>query len=307
MNVIASQRCLRILSGGLFVVLLVTAAAAQKAAEPRPVRPAILQGEEPPGNAMKLSPAEARKLVEQAIQKKYAGEWSQCMMLICAKARLEPASNVQVRMNGFEMSADYVWTGGLKGEDAKRVKVVFAAAPDYLSIKKMPIMRTPKPLYVVGFIRAGQKDAPLEMMKLLWTDEAVAQQFVDGFNRLVYYAHHGGPNSPQGFLLFAAQAKAWRENPQKPPLPDAADRERILAENAIREKDLNRAIAHYEAGLTVHPMWPEAWFNTALIYGELEDYGSAANSMRRYLELMPNAPDAQAAREKLIIWEDKAK
>jgi hypothetical protein len=29
--------------------------------------------------------------------------------------------------------------------------------------------------------------------------------------------------------------------------------------------------------------------------------------MRHYLVLMPDAPDAKAAREKVIIWEDKAK
>ncbi|HUS19081.1 MAG TPA: tetratricopeptide repeat protein [Terriglobales bacterium] len=296
----------------LLLVLAVTACSAplhaQATREPAlPVNAAILQGEQPPGMAMKLSPAEARKLLEQTIQKKYVGEWSQCMLLICAKAQLEPASEVRVRMNGFEMSAPYVWTGGLKGEDRIPVKVSFVRAPDYLVVVKMPIMRTPKPLYVVGFQRVKKTDASLHLMKLLWTNEALAQQFADAFNRLVYHSHHGGPNSAEGFLLFASAAKTWRETPQKPPLPEAADRERILAENSIREKDLNAAIEHYEAGLAISPLWPEAWFNSALIYGELQDYASAANSMKHYLELVPNAPDAAAAREKLIIWEDKAR
>jgi hypothetical protein len=293
----------------LLIALTCFAAAslAQANPAPIPVNPAILQGEQPPGAAMKLSPAEARKMLEDAINKKYVGEWAQCLMLICGKARVEPVSDVHVRLNGFEMSAPYVWTGGLKGEDRAPVNVSFRRAPDYLLVVKMPMMRTPKPLYVVGFQRLKKADQPFLMMKLLWTNEAVAQQFADAFNRLVYYSHQGGPNSPEGFLLFAFAAKSWREAPQKPPLPDAADRERILAENAIREKDLNRAIEHYEAGLLISPMWPEAWFNTALIYGELQDYASAANSMKHYLELMPNAPDSAAAREKLIIWEDKAR
>lgn len=269
----------------------------------------ISAGELPPGDAMKLTPLQARRVIEEAIAKKYYGNWSQCALLICGSADLEPASGVQVRLSGFEFSAPYAWKGILKdqGRDDAKVVVNFAKVSDYISLKKMPMMRTPKPAYVVGFIRAGQKDVPLYMMQLLWTDPTVAQKFVDAFNRLVYYAHHGGPNSREGFLVFATEAKAWRENPQKPEMPEAADRERILAENAIREKDLNRAIAHYESGLLIFPMWPEAWFNMALIYGELQDYGNAANSMRRYLELMPNAPDAQAAREKLVIWEDKSK
>ncbi|HUS18267.1 MAG TPA: tetratricopeptide repeat protein [Terriglobales bacterium] len=296
----------------LIALALVTSAISSNAqatreAAPLPVNAAILQGEQPPGAAMKLSPPEARKQLEQAITQKYAGEWSQCALMICAKAQLEPASDVHVRMNGFEMSAPYVWTGGLKGEERSPIKVSFARAPDYVVVVKMPMMRTPKPLYVVGLQRVKKADSPLHMMKLLWTNEALAQQFADAFNRLVYYSHHGGANSAEGFLLFASAAKAWRESPQKPPLPDAVDRERILAENSIREKDLNAAIEHYEAGLGISPMWPEAWFNTALIYGEMQDYPSAANSMKHYLELVPNAPDAAAAREKLIIWEDKAK
>lgn len=299
----------RITGLALAIVLTAVTAAAQKAASSVPAStPGSSVEQLPPGDAMKLAPLQARKQLEDALAKKYSGPWSQCALLICGSADLEPASGLQVRLNGFEFSAPYKWKGLLKDQGAVQEKIVvkFSKVSDYLSIKKMPMMRTPKPVYVVGFLQAGKKDVPFHMMELLWTEQAVAQGFADAFNRLVYLAHQGGPNSREGFLLFATEAKAWRENPQKPPLPADADRERILAENAIREKDLNRAIAHYENGLLIHPMWPEAWFNTALIYGELQDYESAANSMRRYLELMPNAPDAQAAREKLVIWEDKA-
>ena len=44
-----------------------------------------------------------------------------------------------------------------------------------------------------------------------------------------------------------------------------------------------------------------------MLYEALEDFASAADRMKNYLAFMPDASDARAAREKIIIWEDKAK
>jgi hypothetical protein len=42
-----------------------------------------------------------------------------------------------------------------------------------------------------------------------------------------------------------------------------------------------------------------------MIYGEQKNYTDAADRMRHYLELVPNAPDAKEARDQMIIWEDE--
>ncbi len=52
-------------------------------------------------------------------------------------------------------------------------------------------------------------------------------------------------------------------------------------------------------------MWPAGWYNLAMIYGEQKNYTDAADRMRHYLELVPNAPDAKEARDQMIIWEDE--
>lgn len=272
-----------------------------------PMYAGIASGELPPGNAMSLTPAQARAAIEDALRKKYAGEWAQCALLICAKAQISPATQIKVLTSGFEAFVHYEWTAGVpKSSHDTNQKVTFRTARDWVKAFSMPMMRTPKPLYVITFVHASKRDGPLYMMTLGWNDQATAQRFADAFNRLVYYAHNEGPNSKENLQRFAAVAKAWRENPQKPPLPAEVDRKRVLAEARIKEKDFGGAIALYEEALDIFPTWPEAWFNTALIYGELGDYASAAGSMRHYLELMPNAPDSAAAREKVIVWEDKA-
>jgi regulator of sirC expression with transglutaminase-like and TPR domain len=107
-------------------------------------------------------------------------------------------------------------------------------------------------------------------------------------------------------VAFSAAARAWRENPAKPSPSREADQHRVLAENAFREKNLDSAIEHYESALEIQPMWPEGWFNLALIYSELKNYADATDRMKHYLELVPDAPDANDARTQMIIWEDKA-
>jgi len=109
------------------------------------------------------------------------------------------------------------------------------------------------------------------------------------------------------FERFQKQAAAWRATNPKPSLNEEAERQRILAENAIREHDLDSAIQHYEKGLAAQPMWPAGWFNLAMVYAEQSKFNYASDRMKHYLEMVPDAPDAKEAREQMIIWEDKAK
>jgi tetratricopeptide (TPR) repeat protein len=104
---------------------------------------------------------------------------------------------------------------------------------------------------------------------------------------------------------FHQKAAAWRAGGAKVELPQDADDHRILAEAAYKEKNVDRAISHYEAALKIYPTWPEGQFNLALLCGENSDYSCAAGHMQAYLELVPDAPDARAAREKLVVWRDK--
>lgn len=104
---------------------------------------------------------------------------------------------------------------------------------------------------------------------------------------------------------FKAQVEAWRALTEKPKLPDSAYQHKVLAEEAYKNKDLKKAFAEYQAGLAAFPTWPEGQFNDALIAGELQHYRLAVHRMKEYLMLAPDATDAQAAKDKIIIWQDK--
>jgi tetratricopeptide (TPR) repeat protein len=106
---------------------------------------------------------------------------------------------------------------------------------------------------------------------------------------------------------FQQKAASWRALPTKPPLSEEVREARVQAENAFKEKRLADAAAHYDEGLKIDPVWPEGYFNAALIYAELGDYDKAIWRMRAYVELVPDAPDARTGRDQLYVWRDKLK
>jgi tetratricopeptide (TPR) repeat protein len=105
---------------------------------------------------------------------------------------------------------------------------------------------------------------------------------------------------------FHQQAAEWRALTAKPPQPEEVRVQRLLAEDAVKNNKPVEAMNDYEIGLQSSPTWPEGHFNAALIAAELNDFADAVDHMQSYLELVPNAPDAQAARDQLTIWQHKA-
>jgi tetratricopeptide (TPR) repeat protein len=107
------------------------------------------------------------------------------------------------------------------------------------------------------------------------------------------------------YQQFETQLKPWREAALKPAMPEAAREHQVLAEYAFKEKDEEKAIREYMAALAIYPTWPEGQFNLATLAGEKKYYELAVMHMKEYLELVPDSPDAQAAKDSIIIWRDK--
>ena len=104
---------------------------------------------------------------------------------------------------------------------------------------------------------------------------------------------------------FLSQARAWREASPKPQMPEAAREHQVLAEYAFKQRETDKAIREYQSALDVFPTWPEGQFNLATLAGEQKGYGYAILHMKEYLELVPDSPDTQAAKDSIIIWKDK--
>lgn len=112
-------------------------------------------------------------------------------------------------------------------------------------------------------------------------------------------------NEAREFAQFQSQAKAWREAAVKPAMPEAAREHQVLAEFAFKERNADKAISEYSAALSIFPTWPEGQYNLATLAGEKKMYDVAIHHMKYYLEMSPDSPDAQAAKDSVIIWKDK--
>ncbi len=140
----------------------------------------------------------------------------------------------------------------------------------------------------------------------LFEDESHAKLFVDALLTLKEAA--SVPDTEEAdFAAFCADAKTWLVATPKPEMPDDARAFKVLAEDAFKRKDFPAALDAYCDALDKYPMWPAGHYNAALLAAEAEDYELAYQHMRRYLVLAPDAKDAAAAKDKLLLWQLKAK
>lgn len=133
-------------------------------------------------------------------------------------------------------------------------------------------------------------------------------------NTMMEHAHQGKSplcsDDPADYAAelasFQRDTAAWRALSAKPPVTDEVYKNRLLAEDALKNKDLNAAAKFYEAGIAVSPTWDQGWYNAALVYAEMSNYLDAAVCMKHYVILVPDAPDVRAAKDNIILWEAKA-
>jgi hypothetical protein len=133
------------------------------------------------------------------------------------------------------------------------------------------------------------------------TTRAAAMQIADAA-----MAIKQAPSAEQKRAAFEAVAKSYHEAAVKPVLGEDARRYKVQAEAAIREKRFADAVAAYGKALDIAPWWPDGHYNRALILAELGKFAQAARELKQYLILVPNAPDARAAQDKIYEWEGKA-
>ena len=126
------------------------------------------------------------------------------------------------------------------------------------------------------------------------------------FGSALYRLHQYSSDPASPLRNFTQLAAAWHSLATKPPLPEEARVQRILSEEAVKDKKPELALIYYEKGLEAVPSWPEGWYNAGFIDGELGFYDDAIDHMNCYLELLPNAPDEQAVRDQIAVWKYKA-
>ena len=150
--------------------------------------------------------------------------------------------------------------------------------------------------------------------KLYWLEfnsSDYAMRCLTAIQALRYWTYSTSPEAlaelESAWKQFEKKAETWRTLPKKPPLPEGVQRCRVLAEDAFKNQEFDKALKYYRAGLAIEPLWPEGMLNAAWLAEDLKEYSWAAIYMKHFLELLPDDKDAAKLREQMYLWEGKAK
>ncbi|MCX5721633.1 MAG: tetratricopeptide repeat protein [Nitrospirae bacterium] len=119
-------------------------------------------------------------------------------------------------------------------------------------------------------------------------------------------AYRAAGDSEQSLAVIKTVAEVVRKLPNRPELPEDARRYGVQANTATERKGYDEAITLLSQGLEAAPWWAEGHFNRALLLANQNRYQEAVTSMKQFLILTPNAPDARASQDKIYEWELKA-
>ncbi|MBZ5702668.1 MAG: hypothetical protein LAN84_12580 [Acidobacteriia bacterium] len=267
--------------------------------------PSLAAKEKKTVNAPSISVARARIQVQLALRRTYRGErW--VGGLFSLPKHVAPVTNIRVAEDGLYFTTTATTERGKNEKNAGGDEVAkFTALKNLSVVQEYNRVREHRVLFTVASREAHKAGVSFEW--LLWERKDDAEEFASGMNRLIEAAEKGETVALESDAVFKAHAEAWRRMATKPAHPEEIERAWVLAEDAIKEKHFGSAAAYYDEGLEKFDMWPEGYYNAAMVFAEIKLYGEACAHMKRYLEMVPEAPDAKAARENVYIWEEKAK
>jgi tetratricopeptide (TPR) repeat protein len=106
--------------------------------------------------------------------------------------------------------------------------------------------------------------------------------------------------------LFEPVAANYRELKIKPQISEEERKYIVQANSFNEEKNYSRAIELYIKAIEIdQTAFPAAYLNLALLSAQMKEYYPAVYYMKKYLLLIPDAPDARAAQDNIYIWEGK--
>lgn len=91
-------------------------------------------------------------------------------------------------------------------------------------------------------------------------------------------------------------------NPSLVELRDEARKHFLNAEVLFTNNKFEEAAEELEKVSQLQPFNPQIYFNKAIIYEKISDYAKAIENMEVYLQLNPNAPNAQAIKDQIYKW-----
>lgn len=106
--------------------------------------------------------------------------------------------------------------------------------------------------------------------------------------------------------VYRVIAHAYVALPVKPVPGEDVRKLWVQAKDAIKHKRFNEAVTLLFSAFNKVPWWPDASYELAYLQEEEGHPREAAQCMKHYLQLVPDAPNARALRDKMYVWEGRA-
>lgn len=133
--------------------------------------------------------------------------------------------------------------------------------------------------------------------------QGYAREFADA----LYALKVGGGGVPEKEANdFHSIALDYRKKDPKPKLPQATIELKKQAESAAKAGRYNSAIDFYTEALSATPWWPYGHYNLAFLLEQQNRKDEAAGEMKKFLDLVPDAVEAEKAKEKIKFWTGKS-
>jgi tetratricopeptide (TPR) repeat protein len=94
-----------------------------------------------------------------------------------------------------------------------------------------------------------------------------------------------------------------RKHPSLSEMPEEARRHALRGEMLIKDGNFEQAATEITAAIRIAPYVAQLYYNSALVQAQLKNYSEAIRQMKIYVQAVPDAPDARAAKDEIIKWE----
>ena len=107
-------------------------------------------------------------------------------------------------------------------------------------------------------------------------------------------------------IQFNSLAVKYTKMSEKPAVTEEQRKYVVQANSFTKDRLYEQAIDAYKKALAIDPVaYPAAYYNLALLFAEKNSFKEAIINMKKYLLLVPGAPDSRAAQDKIYEWEAK--
>lgn len=103
---------------------------------------------------------------------------------------------------------------------------------------------------------------------------------------------------------FASLVEKNKGQASKQPVSEEQRKFIVQANAATQTKEYLQALGYFKQALQINEIsFPDAYFNMALIFAQTRQFDQAILSMKKYLLVLPDSPDARSAQDKIYEWE----